>query len=231
MDHPSAGDPIGKGVRKRGMQLVVRSTPSRRLDALRLAPPVTRSGEGPAPLSPSAASELIFAIAEQGDRDAFVHLFTHYFPRVKYFLMRSGTSDSLAEELAQETMLRVWRRAGSFDPAVGAPSTWIFVIARNLRVDRLRGERSAEYLEPGASESADPAPTGEGVVLATERQERLRSALGSLSSEQASIVQLSFFEDRSHSEIAEALGIPLGTVKSRVRLALARLRAQLGDLA
>jgi len=231
MDHPSAGDPFWNGLRIRGMQLVVRSTQSRRLDALRLAPPVTRSGEGPAPLSPSAAAALIFAIAERGDRDAFVHLFTHYFPRVKSFLMRSGTADSLAEELAQETMFRVWRRAGSFNPAVGAPSTWIFVIARNLRVDRLRGERDAAYLEPSVGESADPEPTGEGVVLAAERRERLRSAIRSLSSEQASIVQLSFFEDRSHSEIAETLGIPLGTVKSRVRLALARLRAQLGELA
>jgi len=213
------------------MQIVVRSTPLRRLDALRLAPPVTRSGERPASLSSSAAAELIFAIAERGDREAFVHLFTYYFPRVKSFLMRSGTPDSLAEELAQETMLRVWRRSESFDPAAGAPSTWIFVIARNLRVDRLRGERPAEHLEPDAFDAADPAPTGEGVVLAAERRERLRSALGSLSSEQASIVKLSFFEDRSHSEIAETLGIPLGTVKSRVRLALARLRAQLGDLA
>jgi RNA polymerase sigma-70 factor (ECF subfamily) len=213
------------------MQFVVNATASRRPDAPRLAPPVRRSGEGAAPLSPSAASELIAAIADRADRDAFVHLFTHYFPRVKSFLMRSGTVDSLAEELAQETMLRVWCRAGSFDPAAGAPSTWIFVIARNLRVDRLRGERYAEPLESGLGESADPEPTGEGVVLAAERRERLRSALGSLSSEQASIVKLSFFEERSHSEIAEALGIPLGTVKSRVRLALARLRAQLGDLA
>ena len=160
-----------------------------------------------------------------------MHLFTHYFPRVKSFLMRSGTADSLAEELAQETMLRVWRRAGSFDPALGGPSTWIFVIARNLRVDRLRGERYAEPFDPGLDKSADPEPTGEGVVLAAERRERLRSALRSLSSEQASIVKLSFFEERSHSEIAATLGIPLGTVKSRVRLALAHLRAQLGDLA
>jgi len=213
------------------MQVVVHATASRRLGAPRLAPPVRRSGEGAAPLSPSAAAELISAIADRADRDAFVHLFTHYFPRVKSFLMRSGTTDSLAEELAQETMLRVWRRASSFDPAVGAPSTWIFVIARNLRVDRLRGERYVESLEPELVEASDPEPTGESAVLAVERRERLLSALGSLSSEQASIVKLSFFEERSHSEIAETLGIPLGTVKSRVRLALARLRAQLGDLA
>ncbi len=192
---------------------------------------MTRADQRPSSLSSSAAAELIYAIAEHGDREAFVHLFTYYFPRIKSFLMRSGTSDSLAEELAQETMLRVWRRSASFDPAAGAPSTWIFVIARNLRVDRLRGERSLEALEPGAFDATDPAPTGEGVVLAAERRERVRSALDSLSSEQASIVKLSFFEERSHSEIAEALGIPLGTVKSRVRLALARLRAQLGDLA
>ncbi|MGA9600363.1 MAG: sigma-70 family RNA polymerase sigma factor [Methylocystis sp.] len=190
-----------------------------------------RSSESLGPLSPSAASELIFAIAEQGDREAFVLLFSHYFPRLKSFLMRSGTPDHVAEELAQETMLRVWRRAGSYNPSAGAPSTWIFVIARNLRVDHLRGERSTDDLESSAGDSPDPAPTGEGVVLEAERRERLQAALASLSSEQASIVRLSFFEDRSHSEIAESLGMPLGTVKSRVRLALARLRAQLGDLA
>src|SRR5208283_4995887 len=110
-------------------------------------------------------------------------------------------------------------------------STWIFVIARNLRVDHLRGERPAENLEAQAGDPPDPAPTGEGFVLASERRERLRAALESLSPEQASIVRLSYFEERSHSEIAESLGIPLGTVKSRVRLALVRLRAQLGDLA
>jgi len=189
------------------------------------------SSDGLAALSPSAASELIFAIAERGDREAFVLLFSHYFPRVKSFLMRSGASDQVAEELSQETMLRVWRRASAFDPAAGAASTWIFVIARNLRVDRLRGERPTQDLEIGAQDPLDPAPTGEGVVLAAERQERLRAALASLSSEQASIVRLSFFEERSHAEIAKSLGLPLGTVKSRVRLALARLRAQLGDLA
>jgi len=189
------------------------------------------SNEARSPFSPQAAAELILAIAAHSDREAFVLLFSHYFPRVKSFLMRSGAADSVAEELAQETMLRVWRRAGSFDPSAGAPSTWIFVIARNLRVDHLRGERPAENLEAQAGDPPDPAPTGEGFVLASERRERLRAALESLSPEQASIVRLSYFEERSHSEIAESLGIPLGTVKSRVRLALVRLRAQLGDLA
>ena len=231
MDHPRAGDPIGGGHRKRSMQIVASPNPTRLPRALGLASPMRASSEALAPLSPKAAAELILAIVERGDREAFVLLFSHYFPRVKSFLMRSGAPDPIAEELAQETMLRVWRRAGSFDPSAGAPSTWIFVIARNLRVDHLRGERPAEALEAEAGDPLDPAPTGEGAVLASERVQRLRAALDSLSTEQASIVRLSYFEERSHSEIAERLGIPLGTVKSRVRLALARLRAQLGDLA
>jgi RNA polymerase sigma-70 factor (ECF subfamily) len=213
------------------MQFVARHNPTQVPRALGLASPMRRSNEALAPLSPKVAAELILAIAEHGDREAFVFLFSHYFPRVKSFLMRSGAADPIAEELAQETMLRVWRRARSFNPSAGAPSTWIFVIARNLRLDHLRGERPAEPFEAQAADSPDPAPTGEGFVLASERRQRLRDALDSLSTEQASIVRLSYFEERSHSEIAESLGIPLGTVKSRVRLALARLRAQLGDLA
>lgn len=182
-------------------------------------------------LSPREASDLILAMARDGDRQAFAMLFSHFFPRVKAYLLRAGAPAAAAEELAQETMLRVWRKAAAYDPNSGAASTWIFVIARNLRIDRLRGERTPDGVDVDPSDAPDAPLTGEAVAMLNERGERVRKALAALSPEQALIIRLSYFEERPHSEIARALGIPLGTVKSRVRLAIDRLRAQLGDLA
>lgn len=169
-------------------------------------------------------------IAEVRDRQAFSILFAYYFPRVKAYLLRVGVSPGNSEELAQETMLRVWRKAESFDPEVASVSTWIFVIARNLRIDRLRGERSFEHPDVDPSEERDLPATGETIVISHERREKVREALGALSAEQARIVELFFFEDLPHSEIAKMVGVPLGTVKSRIRLAVQRLRAELEDL-
>jgi len=185
---------------------------------------------GPASLSAPEAVELIVRIAESRDRQAFAALFAYYFPRVKAYLLRTGVSSGPAEELAQETMLRVWRKADRFNPNVASVSTWIFIIARNLRIDRLRDRRSAADRDLDPSEAPDLPATGESIILLDERRERVRKALGALSEDQARIVELFFFEDRPHSEIAEALGLPLGTVKSRIRLAIGRLRLELGDL-
>jgi RNA polymerase sigma-70 factor, ECF subfamily len=192
-----------------------------------IAPVSARSGV--VVLEPADANELIVRMARESDRQAFAVLFAYYFPRVKTYLMRAGASPTAAEELSQETMLRVWRRAATFDPDAGAASTWIFVIARNLRVDRLRGQRF-ENIDIDPSDELDAPPTGEMVAIMNERAERVRHALENLSREQAQIVRLFYFEEKPHSEIARALGIPLGTVKSRVRLAVERLRAQLEDL-
>jgi RNA polymerase sigma-70 factor (ECF subfamily) len=169
-------------------------------------------------------------MARDKDRKAFATLFGFYFPRVKSYLLRAGAAPAAAEELAQETMLRVWRRAESFDPEAGAASTWIFVIARNLRIDRLRGERSFDRLEADPSEEPDAPPTGEAIAIVNERSERVRRALGALSREQALVIELFYFDEHPHAEIARRLDLPLGTVKSRVRLAVQRLRSQLEDL-
>lgn len=207
--------------------------------------PTTKSGErtpprgrlspvsarlGPARLTPQAASDLIVKMARDGDRQAFAVLFGFYFPRVKAYLLRGGAQPSAAEEIAQETMLRVWRKANAFDPQTGAASTWIFVIARNLRIDRVRGERATNELEFDPSEEPDAPPTGEMVAIMKQRGDRVREALASLSPEQAEIIRLFYFEERPHSDIARSLGLPLGTVKSRVRLALERLRSTLEDV-
>ena len=181
--------------------------------------------------TPPSADELcgmVRAIAVGQDRTAFAALFDHFAPRVKAFLVRSGLADGLAEEVTQETMLAMWRKASYFDPNRAGVSTWIFTIARNQRIDRLRRERlpSAE-LPVETIEATDPSDTGEVAVLAAEREGRVRAALGALSAEQAAIVRLSFFADKPHATIARELGIPLGTVKSRIRLALGRLRVLL----
>jgi len=188
-------------------------------------PPMSASPEK-ATATPNEWSVCIVAIATSSDRQAFARLFRHFAPRVKSYLLRFHMDGSAAEELAQETLLTVWRKASYFDPARASASTWIFTIARNLRVDFLRGSAHPEALEDHpALESADPLPSD--VVLSSEREARTRIALTGLPQDQAEVVRLSFFEDKPHSEIARELGIPLGTVKSRLRLAFGRLKTAL----
>jgi RNA polymerase sigma factor (sigma-70 family) len=174
--------------------------------------------------------EMIDAIAREQSRSAFIGLFEHFAPRLKSYVMRLGADDRAAEEVVQETMLMVWRKAASFDPRRAAASTWVFTIARNKRVDRIRREYRPE-LDPN-----DPALVGaapEPADLPLQRREhgdRLRAAISTLPEEQASLVRLAFFDDMSHREIAARRSLPLGTVKSRIRLALGRLRRDLEDL-
>ncbi len=173
-------------------------------------------------------SALVVAIAERGDREAFVRLFEHFAPRVKSYLLRLGAPPEAAEELAQETMLTVWRRAGNYDPAMAAASTWIFTIARNLRIDLAR--RAARGVpESDPSDGVSPEPGPDAALGAAEDETRIRRAVAALPAEQARVIALAFFADKPHSEIAVDLGLPLGTVKSRLRLAMARLRAALDD--
>jgi RNA polymerase sigma-70 factor, ECF subfamily len=169
---------------------------------------------------------LLRSIAVDRDRAAFAELFGHFAPRVKGFLMRYGLPDVLSEDLAQETMLTVWRKANRFDPARAGVSTWIFTIARNKRIDRLRRDRggAARF---DISDEADNCGSSEELAIAEETAEQVRMAIAALPDNQAQIVRLSFFAEKPHAEIAQELDIPLGTVKSRVRLALARLRGLL----
>ena len=175
-------------------------------------------------------SALIVAIATRADREAFGRLFRHFAPRVKSYLVRSGLPANAAEELAQETLLTVWRKAAYFDPTRAAASTWIFTIARNLSIDLKRRERYGDTYKAETHEDEVDETSGETILMTAEREARVRAALAKLSEEQATIVRLSFFQEKPHSQIAQELGIPLGTAKSRVRLALNRLRALLEDL-
>lgn len=169
------------------------------------------------------ATGLIDAIAQQRDRAAFGKLFAYYAPRVKGYLMRRGATTELAEELAQEAMLIVWRKASLFEADRATASAWIFTIVRNLRIDQLRRDRLMVD-EDEIPEQVDTRPPSDHVIDTARRSARLRAALATLPPDQAEVVRLSFFDDRTHADIERALGIPLGTVKSRLRLAVAKLR-------
>lgn len=171
---------------------------------------------------------LMAAVAERHDRAAFASLFDHYAPRLKAFLMRQGVPASAAEELVQETMLTVWRRAETFDPRQAAVATWIFTIARNKRIDRLRRENKPE-LDPHEPLFHPEVQAADDAVDQRQQGERLRRAIADLPKEQADLVRMAYFGDKVHTTIAEETGIALGTVKSRLRLAMKRLRRALEE--
>jgi RNA polymerase sigma-70 factor (ECF subfamily) len=170
----------------------------------------------------------IVAIARTQDKAQFSQLFLYFGPRLKAFFIRLGVAPGTAEDLAQEVMLTVWRKASYFDPTRASAATWIFTIARNLRIDLKRREQKPPLSEDYVDTFAEPDP-GEQ-TLSLERETRVRAALEELPGEQAEVIRLSFFEDRPHAEIAKNLDIPLGTVKSRIRLAMNRLRVLVGEL-
>ena len=180
------------------------------------------------PTPGAALSAMVVAIAARRDRAAFASLFDHFAPRVKSYMMRLGATPEAAEELAQETMLIVWRRAEAFDPSKAAASTWVFAIARNLRIDVARRENRAPLREDPAFDIPSP-PAPDNAYSATEDEARIGRAIATLPIEQARVITLSFFSDKPHSEIAAELDLPLGTVKSRLRLAMNRLRALLEE--
>ncbi len=174
----------------------------------------------------------LLAIARHRDREAFGRLFDHYAPRVKAYLRRLGADPQQAEELTQEVMLAVWRQAAQYDPRRATPGTWIFRIARNRRIDALRRERrppEAEEAEVEAEAGGEEAVELPDAILEAESEallleKRLREAIARLPPEQAEILRLYYLEEMPQGEIADTLGLPLGTVKSRLRLALAKLR-------
>jgi RNA polymerase sigma-70 factor, ECF subfamily len=170
-------------------------------------------------------SACLAALAQSRDRADYARLFEHFAPRVKAYLIRLGMTPANAEELAQEALLSVWRKAHLFDPGKANASTWIFRLARNLCIDRLRREKiqfyELEYDEP----DPDARHDGEHAVLAT----RMAESIKALPEAQAQVLYLSYYEGRSHSDIAQAIGIPLGSVKSRLRLGFEKLKQVWGE--
>ena len=172
-------------------------------------------------------AELISAVAERRDREAFTRLFDHFAPRLNAYLRRLGTDPATAEEIAQETMVTLWHKAPQYNPEKSSLATWLYRIARNRRVDNLRRDR-LDFLDVSDPilEAADETDLVAEVDM-QQRKDAVRSALASLPEEQLSVVRLAFFDDLSHSQISEQIGLPLGTVKSRIRLGFTRLRRSL----
>ncbi|MFN3955503.1 MAG: sigma-70 family RNA polymerase sigma factor [Pararhodobacter sp.] len=161
-------------------------------------------------------------VAHHADEAAFAALFGHFAPRIKAFLMKSGATAALAEECAQDVMATVWHKAQLFDPARASVATWIFTIARNRRIDALRKARRPEPEDlPWGPE---PEPDQVDVLSLQQETRKLGVALASLPQNQRVLIEQAYFGDLSHGEIARITGLPLGTIKSRIRLALDKLR-------
>jgi len=175
-----------------------------------------------------STNELLEAVARQ-DRSAFVALFHHFAPRVKSYLMRNGLHEGAAEDVMQEVMLTIWRRAPLYDRTQAAAATWIYTIARNKRIDRFRREKRPEVDLEDPALVPDEAEGPDHESGAAQEADRLRRAMRDLPAEQLELLELHYFGDMSHSAIAEELSLPLGTVKSRLRLATRRLRAMLDE--
>lgn len=176
--------------------------------------------------NPAVFAAWVADVAERRDREAFTRLFDHFAPRLNAYLMRLGTDSALAEEIVQDVMSTLWRKAQLFDPAKSSLSTWLYRIARNRRIDlarRERGEFDPEepMLQPAATPDLDK------LMDVQQRDEAVHTALLTLPPEQLDLVKLAFFEGLSHSQISDVTGVPLGTVKSRIRLAFTRLRRML----
>ena len=173
-------------------------------------------------------NDLVLLVAG-GDRDAFAALFSLLAPKVKAYLMKLGSDAAAAEDLMQDVMVTVWRKASQFDLARASAQTWIFVIARNRRIDSLRREDSAVTYGHVPPDSPDEAELADEIVAGRQGDAVMRKAIKSLPAEQQEVIRRSFFEDEPHSAIAEALGLPLGTVKSRLRIAFGKLRSRMEE--
>lgn len=175
-------------------------------------------------------SALLKKVAADADRTAFTELFDHFAPRVKAYLMRLGAMPGQAEDLAQDVMVTVWRKAGQFDDRQASASTWIFTIARNRRIDSIRRARRPEIDPNDPLFVPDPEPQADAVLVTAEREDRLRAAMAKLTDDQRALLAQAFYDGKSHSEIAAATNLPLGTVKSRLRNIFGKLRGMLSEL-
>jgi RNA polymerase sigma-70 factor, ECF subfamily len=171
--------------------------------------------------------DLLARVAASRDRVAFGELFDHFAPRLKSFMMRKGAGSEQAEDLVQETMIAVWSKAALYASDRGSASTWIFTIARNLRIDKLRREKAVQFMDIDDYEVASDDAAADDVLGRFQEDSLVAKALADIPAEQRDLLIMSYVDDIPQSEIATKLNIPLGTVKSRMRLAYKRLRKTL----
>ncbi len=173
---------------------------------------------------------LIGRVEMAHDRDAFRMLFEHFGPRIKGLMIKAGADYQLAEDLVQDVMMTVWRKADLYAPERGSVGAWIYTIARNARIDRLRRGSSQPYEDVDSLDLPSGDADAEEQIFAVQRAEQVASAMATLPSEQRQVIELSFRNDMAQSEIAGKLDLPLGTVKSRMRLAYSKLKTELEEL-
>ena len=171
--------------------------------------------------------ELVLAVANNRDRAAFAQLFDHFGPRLHAYLVRLGSDPASADEIMQDVMTTLWTKSHLFDPTKSSIGTWLYRIARNRRIDTLRRDR-LEFFDPMEAPDipAEDAGTDRKIDM-QYREEQITESLSALPDEQLKLIRMAFFDELSHSEIALKTGLPLGTVKSRIRLAFSKLRRQL----
>jgi RNA polymerase sigma factor (sigma-70 family) len=178
-------------------------------------------------VSPDDFADLVSAVATKRDRYAFARLFDFFAPRIYAYLLRLRLDPGVADELTQDVMTVLWQKAELFDRTKSSVGTWLFRIARNRRIDLLRRDREDMVADARPLDTPDPSPAPDDSLDMSQREASIRAALGLLPKEQLDLVRLAFFEGLSHGEIATQTGLPLGTVKSRLRLAFTRLRRAL----
>lgn len=192
------------------------------------APPDSGPASDEANRLAALTAEWLTAVAEHQDRKAFEQLYGYFAPRLQTYLIRQGADAGSAAELTQETMVQVWRKAHQYDATRAVPGAWVYRIARNLRIDRLRKQRFHEVDINDTPEFADDGIDSSRRSMDRIDASRLPQLLDTLPTEQSEIVRLAYFEGLTHAEICQHINLPLGTVKSRMRLAFTKLRAAMG---
>ena len=171
--------------------------------------------------------EALAKVAESQDIGSFKKIFDYFSPRLKSFLMRSGADEAIAEEIIQETMTIIWTKADYYDPKMASPSTWIYTIARNKKIDILRKSRKAILEDIDTAVLPPVESKADENIEHDQKFEMITQYLDDLPEDQLNLLKMNFFEEKSHGEISEITKIPLGTVKSRIRLALEKIRGKL----
>jgi len=194
--------------------------------AVTIITPIPDTGTKP---SNQEAVDWLRAVATKRDRGAFEHLYRQFAPRIKSYMTRQGADPAGADDLAQETLVQVWRKAAQYDPAKAAPAAWIFCVARNLQIDRLRRQKLHEVELTAEADRTDEGAAGHQRSVERLDADKLRELVETLPADQMDVVRLAFFEGLTHSEIGQRLSVPLGTVKSRLRLAFGKLRTAMGE--
>ncbi len=189
-----------------------------------------KDAQSATPSQAARHADMLVRVGRDQDREAFVGLFHFFAPRIKSYLLKNGADEATAEEAVQNTFVTVWEKAAGYNPKKAAASTWIFTIARNKRIDALRRQKFVMPLEDDALDTLGSTPHPQSEEYADRATiEQLHTAIDSLPKEQAELLHMAFFEDKSHQAISDATELPLGTVKSRLRLAMDKLRHALGS--